>query len=89
MIRAQANAAQLQVQWLTVYIAEAHAQDEWPIGSKDYELSQHKTLAERANAAKRAAKEFAIPSPSVLVSLIRNTQICNTIVYVELLFISC
>lgn len=38
------------MQWLLVYICEAHASDEWPIGSQ-FCVEQHKTVQERAAAA--------------------------------------
>lgn len=34
-----------------VYIAEAHAQDEWPISQLDKEIMRHQTLADRLAAA--------------------------------------
>ena len=38
--------------FLAVYIAEAHASDQWPLGDR-VAIAQHATLAERAAASRR------------------------------------
>lgn len=40
-----------KMEFTLVYSQEAHAEDEWPIGSK-YKVTQHKTLDDRIAAAK-------------------------------------
>ena len=57
------NTAMNQIQFLQVYIAEAHAQDEWPIGSKRYQLNQHKSLEDRAAASRQ---QMDVPWPVFL-----------------------
>ena len=44
--------------FVTVYITEAHAQDEWPIGSR-HRYNQPTTLAERAAVATKFVEEYA------------------------------
>lgn len=46
-----------KVNFVVVYCQEAHALDEWDIGSK-YKVNQHKILEERINAAKYMQNEF-------------------------------
>jgi hypothetical protein len=49
------------VRFLTVYVAEAHADDEWPIGSERWRVAhQHRTLPERADVARRAERELGL-----------------------------
>ena len=38
--------------FLFVYIMEAHAKDEWPLGKTRSKFRQHQTLGERIEAAK-------------------------------------
>lgn len=45
------------VNFLIVYCQEAHASDEWPIGSI-YQIKQHKTLDDRFSSAKLFIKNF-------------------------------
>lgn len=59
-----------RARWALVYIAEAHAVDEWPIRSARYEpsgqpvsIAQHRSDAERAAAARRFRETFAVPFP--------------------------
>jgi len=56
--------------FVTVYIAEAHAMDEWPLGTKVC-LPQHKTIEERLTVARifRDTYGFKIP---ILVDTIDN-----------------
>jgi hypothetical protein len=46
-----------------VYVAEAHAQDEWPIGSQKYTAPQHKSFLERKQVAESALPEFKLDWP--------------------------
>lgn len=56
------------VQWLFVYILEAHASDEWPIGSSVV-IPQHKTIADRADACAMSHRSLALDIPVVLDSI--------------------
>lgn len=49
-----------------VYIEEAHAQDEWPIGSA-WREQQARTLEERATAAQRVVDELKLSTDVELV----------------------
>jgi len=46
------------VQFLAIYISEAHAVDEWPIGSKVAPFEQHRTLEERLTVANKFVTDF-------------------------------
>jgi len=56
--------------FVAVYIAEAHAQDEWPLGKKVC-LMQHKTMEERLSAARSFQKDYDFQIP-LLVDLMDN-----------------
>jgi len=56
------------VQWLLVYILEAHAADEWPIGSSVV-INQHKTIEERAAACASCCDTLSVNIPTVLDSI--------------------
>jgi len=56
--------------FLTVYISEAHAQDEWPLGKKVC-LNQHKTLEERISTAKSFQSDYKYDIP-ILVDQMDN-----------------
>jgi len=56
--------------FVAVYIAEAHAQDEWPLGRKVC-LNQHKTLEERLAVARQFKKDYNLEIP-LLVDLMDN-----------------
>lgn len=56
--------------FVTVYVAEAHAQDEWPIRSSRYNgsrgpvlINQHRSTRERCAAAAAFAADFGITMP--------------------------
>jgi len=56
--------------FLTVYISEAHAQDEWKLGRPDGVcVNQHKNLEERILAAKNFVGDFNYPSDSENTSM--------------------
>ena len=40
-----------KVQFLVVYVMEAHAKQEWPLGTTRSSIGQHKTIEERIAAA--------------------------------------
>lgn len=54
------------MQWLLVYIAEAHAEDEWPIGAPVVAVNQHKSTADRAVACNDCVEALGIKMPTVL-----------------------
>jgi len=67
-----------QLNWLFVYTLEAHAQDEWPISSSRFDPSgapvcirQHRTMAERLQAARDFRTAFQVPFP-IVADTIRN-----------------
>ena len=47
------------VTFVMVYIAEAHAEDEWPIGGA-VRLRQHRKLTERTTACTRCVEQLGI-----------------------------
>jgi len=60
--------------FVTIYIAEAHAVDEWPLG-RHTKIKQHKTLDDRVNAAKslqELAQERKLNIGSIAVDDIDN-----------------
>jgi len=54
--------------FLTVYILEAHAVDEWPLGN-EVQIKQHQTLEERISAAKRFITHYDFTVPLVVDSI--------------------
>jgi len=46
-----------KVRFVCVYIMEAHASDQWPIGKHSL-FQQHKTTEERTKAARKFQKDF-------------------------------
>jgi hypothetical protein len=61
-----------RVQLLAVYISEAHAADEWPVGKAISCVNQPKSIEERVQVAKRfvAKHDYQIP---MLVDNMDNT----------------
>lgn len=47
-----------KVNFLFVYILEAHAEDEWPIKELQVEIKQHKCVADRLEAARNFIGEY-------------------------------
>jgi hypothetical protein len=47
------------VNFVVIYISEAHAKDEWPLSSSDITL-QHKTIGDRIHAAKRLNADYPL-----------------------------
>ena len=60
-----------------VYILEAHAIDEWPVPCNNRDVKQHKSLADRANAAHKMMQEFPLP-PQVHLLLDSEDNSFNT-----------
>lgn len=54
------------MQWLLVYICEAHAEDEWPIGAPVVAVNQHKSIEDRVTACDDCVKALDIQLPTVL-----------------------
>ncbi len=61
---AQQVASQLDIMF--IYILEAHACDEWKLGTK-YQIPQHKSLEERIMAAKQLKQTLDLPENAILV----------------------
>jgi len=61
------------VQFITVYIVEAHASDQWPLG-KSCSIPQHKTLADRKAAAQKLIKDWHYELPMYLDPMDNNLQ---------------
>ena len=55
------------VQFIFVYILEAHANDEWRVDSINTEVSQHKNLSDRADAAQKFIEKFPLHKNICLV----------------------
>ena len=43
-----------------IYIAEAHAKDEWPISESSRDFDQHKTLQDRLDAARALLNDYEL-----------------------------
>jgi len=56
-----------------VYIREAHASDEWPLGDI-VSIKQHKTLKERINAAKELTNDFGFNIRTVVDTMDNNFE---------------
>jgi hypothetical protein len=59
-----------KVDFLGVYISEAHASDEWPLGVK-YVFEQPKEMETRLSIASKFVKDFGVKLP-VLVDTMEN-----------------
>jgi len=59
-----------EVNFLTVYIVEAHAQDEWPVGDP-LKISQPISTIERCGVGRSFVKEYNYQLP-MLIDLIDN-----------------
>lgn len=57
--------------FLTIYIIEAHASDEWPLGKKIC-IPQHKTLDDRMKVAKNFIEHFDYKIPMVVDPMSNN-----------------
>jgi len=51
--------------FLTIYLTEAHAQDQWPLG-KHVQVFQHKTIQDRISVAKQFVAENRYTLPMVV-----------------------
>jgi len=57
--------------FIAVYLAEAHAMDEWPIGDRTC-VTAHKTIEERADAARQFTKDYNFEVTTYLDTMINN-----------------
>jgi len=68
-----------RAQFLSVYISEAHALDEWPVGN-GYDgrkaFYQHKSLEARIDAARQFVEDYRFPVPMVVDRM--DNQFDNT-----------
>ena len=60
VIRLLAEQVASQIDIVFVYILEAHACDEWKLGTK-YQIPQHKSLEDRLAAVKQMKQELEFP----------------------------
>jgi hypothetical protein len=56
------------VDFLTIYIVEAHAQDEWPVGDPLH-ITQPISDAERCGVARQFSQDYALRLPLVVDSV--------------------
>ena len=63
-INSLADQYHTRVTFAFMYILEAHAIDEWPVPCNNEDIPQHKSLLDRATAAKRLMAEFPL-SPKI------------------------
>ena len=61
------------MRWLVVYIQEAHASDEWPVGDLTSVTTQPKSLEHRRELARTAHEDLLGGSVEVLVDDMDNT----------------
>jgi len=64
-----------KVNFLTVYISEAHATDEWPLGNL-VKIPQHKSLDDRITAALMFQKENQYQPPLVVDTMDNSFNSC-------------
>lgn len=61
-----------RVDFLAIYIVEAHAKDEWPLGHKRSCIPQHKTLQDRIEAG---MKEYCSSASYLRSQVFRVTEL--------------
>jgi len=59
------------IKFLAVYIVEAHAIDEWPVGDP-LKVTQPRTIAERCGVARAFVQEYGLKVPMVVDQLDNN-----------------
>jgi len=59
------------ISFLAIYIVEAHAIDEWPVGDP-LKVTQPKTIAERCGVARAFMSEYKLKLPMVVDQLDNN-----------------
>jgi len=60
-----------RVRFLVVYISEAHACDEWPLGNFTH-IKQHRTAADRIAAARVLHDKYKLSLPMLIDDLDNN-----------------
>ena len=72
----QYNNNSSNMSFLTIYVSEAHASDEWPIRTKkELTLKQHKTQNERINVANNFISNFNYKIPTIVDNM--NNEFAN------------
>jgi hypothetical protein len=54
-----------KVEWVSIYLKEAHAQDVWPLG-QHFCVDDHKSVEDRIAAAKKYTDKFKFQIPMVV-----------------------
>jgi len=65
------NKYETSISFLAIYIVEAHAIDEWPVGDP-LKVTQPKTIAERCGVARAFVSEYDLKLPMVVDQLDNN-----------------
>jgi len=73
--------------FLAIYISEAHAQDQWPLG-RHVQVNQHKNLKERIDTAKYFVSRFNYQLP-VVVDNMENSFMNIYFAHPERFFVVC
>lgn len=66
----------IEIQWLVIYIAEAHADDEWPVASARYNAGQEvhvlqtKSMSSRIEQAQRFYSDFSYTEDNKIWNLL-------------------
>lgn len=81
------------VKWYFVYIAEAHAVDEWPVQSGRYTqdqqpitVKQTKTVEERMSIAKQFVNDYGLDNLELMVSVPMQEDLTNLDINFEALY---
>jgi len=64
-----------RVDFLSIYIIEAHAKDEWPLGHQRSRFAQHKTLQDRIDAGTNGYVDFILIASAKYFIARNNYQI--------------
>jgi len=73
-LHAAFEAIKNRLQFLVVYISEAHAADEWPVGHVISSCNQPKTIEDRMENARIFAKKHALRIPMLLDTMANEFQ---------------
>lgn len=69
-----------------VYVEEAHPVDGWDYESNKYKIPEHKTVADRLEAAKLLA-DTGLPPCTLLIDTMENTAVRAYFAYPERLYV--
>lgn len=69
--RENAKAGSPLIKFLTVYIVEAHAIDEWPVGDP-LKVTQPRTISERCGVARAFVDEYKLRPPMIVDQIDNN-----------------